>query len=176
MAIARAHANPARATPMPAVKVVLRAATSADAPRLAEILIAGRATFMPYAPSVHTDAELRVWVRQQLVPAGGVTVAQRDGAVIGFVVLSQDRECSWIEQMFVHPSHVAKGVGAQLLAHALDVLPAPVRLYTFQANSGARRFYERHGFVAIQMTNGEANEERCPDVLYELSVSSHQRG
>ena len=158
------------------MKIVLRAATSADAPRLAEILFAGRATFMPYAPSVHTDAELRVWVRQQLVPAGGVTVAERDDAVIGFVALSQDRECSWIEQMYVHPAHVGKGIGATLLAHALKVLPRPVRLYTFQENSGARRFYERHGFAAMQMTNGEANEERCPDVLYEMAASCRGAG
>ena len=158
------------------MKIGLRAATSADAPRLAEILIAGRATFMPYAPSVHTDAELRVWVRQQLVPAGGVTVAERDDAVIGFVALSQDRECSWIEQMYVHPAHVGKGIGATLLAHALKVLPRPVRLYTFQENSGARRFYERHGFAAMQMTNGEANEERCPDVLYEMAASCRGAG
>ena len=57
-----------------------------------------------------------------------------------------------------------------LLAHAMRTLELPIRLYTFQANVGARRFYERHGFVAIEFTDGHANEERCPDVLYELSA------
>ena len=41
----------------------------------------------------------------------------------------------------------------------------------FQANSGARRFYERRGFVAVEFTDGESNEERCPDVLYELAAT-----
>jgi hypothetical protein len=38
------------------------------------------------------------------------------------------------------------------------------------ANAGARRFYERHGFSAIEFTDGSANEERCPDVLFELAA------
>lgn len=45
--------------------------------------------------------------------------------------------------------------------------PLRVRLYTFQAHRSARRFYERHGFVAIELTDGSGNEERIPDVLYE---------
>jgi ribosomal protein S18 acetylase RimI-like enzyme len=41
-------------------------------------------------------------------------------------------------------------------------------LYTFQQNTGAPRFYERFGFKAVQFTDRSENEERCPDVLYEL--------
>ena len=149
------------------MKSLLRAATAVDAPRIADILILGRSAFMPYAPSAHTDSELRQWVQERLVPAGGITVAEHEGAVVGLIALSQGSGCSWIEQMFVHPSHVGNGVGAKLLAHALSTVPSPVRLYTFQENTGARCFYERHGFVAIQFTNGETNEEHCPDVLYE---------
>ena len=40
------------------------------------------------------------------------------------------------------------------------------QLWTFQSNHGARRFYERHGFVAVQHTDGD-NEEGAPDVRYE---------
>jgi ribosomal protein S18 acetylase RimI-like enzyme len=46
-------------------------------------------------------------------------------------------------------------------------LTSPIRLYTFQENDGARRFYERHGFRAIEFGDGSNNEENCPDVLYE---------
>jgi len=73
--------------------------------------------------------------------------------------------------MTVDPAHVGRRIGSSLLAHALLILPRPILLYTFQANTGARRFYERHGFRAIQFTDGRANEERCPDVLYELAAS-----
>ena len=40
-----------------------------------------------------------------------------------------------------------------------------VQLWTFQSNAGARRFYERHGFVAVQTTDGD-NEEQAPDIRY----------
>ena len=63
-----------------------------------------------------------------------------------------------------------QGIGALLLAHAMRALALPIRLYTFQANAGARRFYERHGFVPLEFTDGQANEEHCPDVLYELQA------
>jgi GNAT superfamily N-acetyltransferase len=43
----------------------------------------------------------------------------------------------------------------------------PLWLWTFQANAGARRFYERNGFAPVEFTDGAANEEHEPDVRYE---------
>lgn len=149
------------------MKVSLRPATTADATRVADILIESRSAFMPYAPSAHSEEEVRAWVREQLVPGGGVTVAVRDARLVGVVALSHDGEYGWVNQMFVDPGHVGLGIGSALLAHTVESLTSPIRLYTFQANVGARRFYERHGFNAIELTDGSTNEERCPDVLYE---------
>ena len=70
--------------------------------------------------------------------------------------------------MAVDPRYVGNSIGSALLEHAFRILPSPIRLYTFLPNAGARRFYERHGFRAIQLTDGQDNEERCPDVLYEF--------
>ena len=39
-----------------------------------------------------------------------------------------------------------------------------------QRNAGARRFYERNSFVAVEFTDGNGNEEREPDVRYERSL------
>jgi ribosomal protein S18 acetylase RimI-like enzyme len=150
------------------MNVTLRPATAADAPRVASLLIDTRAAFMPYAPSAHPDDELREWVAGHLVPSSGVTVAQAQGRVIAAMAAEPGDTGAWITQMAVDPAHVGRGIGSQLLAHALRSLGRPIRLHTFQANAGARRFYERHGFVAIAFTDGQANEERCPDVLYEL--------
>lgn len=145
----------------------LRSATPADHARVADILIQSRAAFMPYAPSAHSEAELREWVRETLIPGGGVTVASVQGGVVGVLAVAQEGGHGWIRQLMVHPSFVGNGIGSRLLEHALQRLAPPVRAYTFQANGGARRFYERHGFEAIALTEGEDNEERCPDVLYE---------
>ncbi len=147
----------------------LRPASAKDAVRIAELLIVTRAAFMSYAPSVHTDDDVRAFVGEVLVPGGGVTVAEVNGRVVGGMATAFDGEASWINQMAVDPALVGNGIGSVLLARAMQTLQPPIRLYAFQANGGARRFYERHGFTATQFTDGEANEERCPDVLYELA-------
>lgn len=163
------------------MNTLLRDARADDAPAVAALLINTRTAFMPYAPSVHSDSEVRTWAATTLVPAGGVTVAELDGRVVAAmavsvavsvsVALSIDAQTkiAWIEQMAVDPALVGRGIGSTLLRHAMQTLPRPLRLYTFAANTGARRFYERHGFVALRFSDGHDNEERCPDVLYELA-------
>jgi GNAT superfamily N-acetyltransferase len=114
---------------------------------------------------------VRAWVQQHLLPTGDVTVATLDGIVVGVVAVSRGDGYGWIDQMYVHPSLVGQGIGTRLLDHAMAVLPRPIRLYTFQPNLGARRFYERHGFQAVAFSDGRDNEEHCPDVLYELRAA-----
>jgi ribosomal protein S18 acetylase RimI-like enzyme len=151
--------------------VELKSATASDSARIAQLLIDARTAFMPYAPSAHTDEEVRSWVATSMVRSGDVILALASGATVGVMATKQECNCSWITQMTVDPAHVGRRIGSSLLAHALLILRRPILLYTFQANTGARRFYERHGFRAIQFTDGRTNEERCPDVLYELAAS-----
>jgi hypothetical protein len=42
-----------------------------------------------------------------------------------------------------------------------------VRLWTFQKNAAAIRFYLAHGFREVERTDGSRNEEREPDILLE---------
>lgn len=151
----------------------LRAATAADAPRVAEILLASRAAHLPFAPLAHTADEVRAWVAGVLVPAGGVRVAAVAGELRAMAAHAVDNGGGWIEQLYVEPGYTGRGLGEALLQRSLAELHAagahPVRLWCFQANTGARRFYERHGFVAVDFTDGRGNEEGCPDVLYERS-------
>ena len=149
---------------------VLRAATAADAQAVARVLIDSRTALLPFAPSVHPAEAVADWVAHQLLPAGGVTVALVDGRVQAVLATAVAADgVGWIEQLYVHPTWVGAGLGRSLLAHALATLPRPLRLYTFQANVHAREFYERHGFCAIGFGDGSGNEERSPDVLYELA-------
>ena len=150
--------------------VTLRPARADDAAAVATVLIESRRVLMPFAPSAHDDTDVRQWVKDQLLPGTQVTVAVVDGAVVGVMATSQRDGCAWIEQLYVHPSHVARGLGAALLADALERLPRPVQLYCFQANTRARGFYERRGFCALSFGDGAGNEERCPDVLYGLDA------
>ena len=123
---------------------------------------------MPFAPSAHPPHEVRQWVAEHLVPGRRVHVAEVDGQVVAAMALSEDGAPSWIEQMYVLPGFNGRGIGSQLLRLAHETLGRPIRLYTFLPNAGARRFYERHGYRVIECTDGRSNEERCPDVLFEL--------
>jgi GNAT superfamily N-acetyltransferase len=146
----------------------IRPAQAADAHAIADVLLASRKTYVAFAPLVHPDAAVRSWIRHTLVPSGGVSVAVEADRIVGMMAVTLEGNCGWIDQLYVHPSRVACGIGSALLTQGLMHLPRPVRLYTFAENQGARRFYERHGFVAIAFGDGSDNEEGQPDVLYEL--------
>ena len=150
----------------------LRPAVPADSARIAQILIDVRSSFMPYAPLVHSPREVRSWVGGLLTSSRGIVVAELGGDVVGVMVVEREVSCSWIMQMAVDPAHVGRGIGSALLRQALLDCRSPIRLYTFQANAGARRFYERHGFRIVRLSDGRENEERCPDVLYEFVPSA----
>ena len=150
------------------MNVVFRRATSLDAPDVADVYLASRKTFLPFAPLAHSDAEVRQWIADVLIPTGSVTVATTVNEPIGMMALSHDGKLDWIDQLYLHPSAVGRGIGSQLLERAKRELGSLIRLYTFQANTASRRFYERHGFRSVAFSDGHTNEEHCPDVLYEL--------
>ena len=88
-------------------------------------------------------------------------VIEHDDTVVALLVLEPGR----IDQLYVDPDFTGRGLGSCLLAVAKAASPVGLDLWTFQANTRARRFYERHGFAAVAMTEGE-NEEGAPDVRY----------
>lgn len=90
-----------------------------------------------------------------------------DGAAVALLALSDAGDARWIDQLYVAPGYVGRGIGAGCVRCALGALAPPVRLYTFQANTAARRCYERHGFRPVAFGDGSGNEERCPDLLDE---------
>ncbi len=45
--------------------------------------------------------------------------------------------------------------------------PERLEPWVFQENDGARRFYERHGFQLVRLTDGAGNTEQEPDARYE---------
>ena len=147
--------------------VDFRLAILGDAGRVADIYLLSRKELVACAPLAHSDEEIRDWIRQRLIPLGRTTVAVVDSMVVGFISVSRTADCSWIEHLYLHPAWVGHGIGSRLLELARSELPPPIRLYTFQVNHRARSFYERHGFEAVNFSDGSRNEEKCPDVLYE---------
>jgi GNAT superfamily N-acetyltransferase len=120
-----------------------------------------RAAVAAIPPPVQNDGEVRTWFRD-LLAGREVWIAETDGAVVALLVL----DGRWVDQLYVHPAWTGEGIGSRLLQVAKQRHPDGLDLWTFQSNSGARRFYERHGFVAIEATDGD-NEEGAPDLHYE---------
>lgn len=140
----------------------IRRAEQGDAPDVAELLLRARRAAVPAIPPlVHDDDGVRTWVATRLVPAGEVWVADDGGCILAVLAL----EDGWVEQLYVEATRTGEGIGTALLEHAKQQRPAGLELWTFQSNTGARRFYERHGFEAVAFTDGD-NEEGAPDVRY----------
>ena len=147
--------------------ITFRRATHADADEVAEVFLTSHKAFLPYAPFAHTDDEVRHYIGDILIPHTQVTVPVLDGRIVGLMALKREDGLGWVEQLYIHPDAVGQGLGSQLIEQAKSSLGPPIRLWTFQQNSGARRFYQRHGFRIVTFTDGATNEQRCPDVLFE---------
>ncbi len=65
------------------------------------------------------------------------------------------------------PDRHRQGIGSELFEKATARRPGGFRLWVFQRNKGARRFYEHHGCRLVELGDGSGNEEREPDALYE---------
>jgi ribosomal protein S18 acetylase RimI-like enzyme len=142
--------------------VAIRPATPADAPGVADVYLA--AFHATYAfPLAHTDDQVRDWLRGIVAGEGTTWVADAGGRIVGMMVLDEDG----IDQLYVDPAWHGRGIGSRLVELAKRRRPDGLALYTFQVNDRARRFYERHGFLATWFGDGSANEERQPDVRYE---------
>jgi GNAT superfamily N-acetyltransferase len=143
-------------------EVELRLARPDDSAAIADVYLASfRATYD--FPLAHGDDEVRRWIVEVLLPTREVWVAAAPrGGVVAVMALTPDM----VDQLYVAPGWTGRGIGGRLIALEKTRRPGGVDLYTFQVNSGARRFYERHGFDEVERGDGSGNEEREPDVRY----------
>jgi GNAT superfamily N-acetyltransferase len=142
--------------------IKLRRATGADAPEVAEVYLASFRAALPTVRLAHDDDDVRRYVRDVLVGQRETWVADEGGRIVAMMSLSP----GWVDQLYVVPDRLGEGIGRRLLDLAKDRALGQLELWTFQVNARARRFYERNGFVAVELTDGSANEEREPDVRY----------
>lgn len=149
--------------PDAAPAVVLRRAEPEDAAAAADVWLASFRAALPTVRLVHSDDEVRAWIAGELVAHHETRVADAGGEVVGLMALRDD----WIEQLYLRPDWRGHGLGDRFVALARERMPAGIQLWCFQVNAPARRFYERNGFVATEMTDGARNSEHEPDIRYE---------
>jgi len=144
-------------------KISIRRAVATDADETAALFTAALKS-MPFFPKLHDDEEDREFVRA-FIWESETWIVLIDGRIAGFASIERDR----LDHLYVHPDRRDDGIGSMLLDYVKQQRPNGFDLWTFQANKGARRFYERHGLEAVERTDGHRNEEQLPDVRYAWS-------
>jgi len=88
-------------------------------------------------------------------------------AVVGLLAASSRK----ISQLYVHVDYQNKGIGSRLLNLAKQESDGSLRLFTFECNQRAQRFYEKHGFRIV----GRGFEEnwQLNDIEYEWTAEEH---
>jgi GNAT superfamily N-acetyltransferase len=142
-------------------KVSIRRAQANDADETSAVFSAALKS-MAFFPKLHSAEEDRAFVAA-FIRNDETWVALGGGRIVGLACIAGDR----LMHLYVDPAHRNRKTGTALLDRVKSRRPNGFDLWTFQANSGARRFYERHGCMAVEFTDGRRNEEKLPDMRYE---------
>lgn len=138
--------------------VRVRAATDADVPRLTELV---QAAYGHYVERLGGPPRPMTDDYSEVVRSARVTVAERDGEIVGLVVLRISDEGFLVDNVAVDPSHQGEGVGRALLEHAEDAARRAgfdsIYLYTHERMSENLALYSRIGYVEYdRRVHGEA--------------------
>ncbi len=132
-------------------------ARTRDAQKLGRIM-AGWIGETPWMPKLHnSDQDTRFLTR--LIRENDVIALRNWRGPQGFLA----RDGEEVHALYLARSVRGKRWGKRLLDHA-KARSDRLALWTFQANSGARRFYAREGFRETKLTDGAGNDEKLPDV------------
>lgn len=109
----------------------------------------------------HPLEEQERYLDTVVVPNNAIRVALTGGEIAGFVAASPDS----VAQLYVAKRFLRRGIGSRLLDWAKAQSRGSLWLYTFERNTGARTFYERHGFRIV--ARGFEPHWKLDDLRYE---------
>jgi GNAT superfamily N-acetyltransferase len=94
----------------------------------------------------HAIEEQLAYLREEVLPAHMLHLAWQDGTLVGFVAANAES----VAPLHARVGHHRRGIGSHLLSLAKGESAGGLWLFTFQRKLIARRFYGRHGFVAME--------------------------
>ena len=137
--------------PRPKDDPTLRPATEADVPQLTQL---ARAAYGHYVARLGGPPRPLIDDYAAVVRRHETTVAERGGEVVGMIVLGQDAEGFFVDNVAVDPSHHGTGVGRLLLEHAeAEARRAgfdSIYLYTHEKMTENQALYSRIGYVEYE--------------------------
>jgi GNAT superfamily N-acetyltransferase len=119
----------------------------------------------PYMPRSHLVDEIAAGVE--------FTGWENAGGIVGVMGRQRVRDVTLIRHAYVQPAHQGRGIGGALLAAMMDQVTGPLLVGTWAAASWAIRFYLRHGFRQVTISEKQRLLEtywRVPPRQQESSV------
>ena len=111
-------------------------------------------------PLVH-NVEERADYGRWLLEHTSVTMIHNSCGVVGFLAL----EKHIIQGLYIKKDFQGFGFGQAAIKFAQKQFKE-LRLWVFQSNIGAQKFYQRLGFQIVEKSDGEDNDYRLPDIFY----------
>ena len=111
-------------------------------------------------PLVH-NVEERADYGRWLLEHTRVTMIHNSSGVVGFLAL----EKHIIQALYIKKDFQGFGFGQAAIKFAQKQFKE-LRLWVFQSNIGAQKFYQRLGFQIVEKSDGEDNDYRLPDIFY----------
>jgi GNAT superfamily N-acetyltransferase len=130
--------------------IVIRRADANEGPRLKEIAIASKG-FWGYELE-----QVREWAaRGDFSPEGlgrfAAFVAESRGRAIGWSSLVQRGDVGWLEDLWIEPEWIGKGVGSRLFRHtAAHARELGATRLEWEAEPNALGFYEKMGATHVR--------------------------
>ncbi len=147
--------------------VTIRAAERHESDLCAEIFREAWRGMWFVPQNLHTTEEDRRWMgnvfTEQLVLVAEADSdsgsAAKRAMLVGFLSMG----AGTIHNLYIKPGFQGQGIGHSLIETAKASSGGQLKLWVFEPNEGAIRFYERHGFSTLRQTDGQDNEEKVPD-------------
>ena len=117
---------------------------------------------------IHDFADHLNFLKTVLIKEDKIFLAidKKTDKAVGILAVAQNN----LDRLYIHNDYQGIGIGSRLLKIAKELSGGNLRLFTFEVNKGARKFYEKHGFEIIG--RGFENEENLPDIMYEWKAKA----
>ena len=112
---------------------------------------------IPLVHNVEERADYGCWLLEHT----SVTMIHNSSEVVGFLAL----EKHIIQGLYIKKDFQGFGFGQAAIKFAQKQFEE-LRLWVFQSNIGAQKFYQRLGFQVVEKSDGEDNDYRLPDIFY----------
>lgn len=138
-------------------KISIERASPEQAEQLSVIAFAAKAYWN------YPERWMELWRPQltfspQSIEANESWVAHSDGKLLGFYTLRDKGGNAWIEDLWVLPEWIGKGIGKRLFSHAVELArQRGYQLLRLEADPNAAGFYEKMGMHKIGERRSEVD-------------------